>query len=100
MRNPPELNEPVQIYNQATETHRVKDLARLVSEKTGVELQFIENPRNEAPENELVVENSKLRSLGLNPTTLENGLLDEVVNVARRYQDRCDKSKILPRSYW
>jgi UDP-sulfoquinovose synthase len=38
--------------------------------------------------------------LGVIPKTLEEGLLDEVVNVAQKYRDRCDKTKVLPSSFW
>lgn len=46
------------------------------------------------------VSNKKFCNLGLNPTTLEEGLLDEVVKIAQKYKDRCIRSKILPSSYW
>jgi len=32
--------------------------------------------------------------------TLDMGLLDEVVNIAGKYQGRCDKTKVLPSSFW
>jgi hypothetical protein len=28
------------------------------------------------------------------------GLLDEVVSIANKYQHRCDRSKVLPSSFW
>jgi UDP-sulfoquinovose synthase len=31
---------------------------------------------------------------------VEEGLLDEIVNIAGKYQDRCDRTKVLPKSYW
>lgn len=98
--NPPEPGAQVEIFNQIAETHRVRDLAKLISDKTGCEVRNISNPRNESAENELEVANSKFRTLGLEPTTLEMGLLDEVVGIASKYKDRCDKSKILPNSFW
>lgn len=98
--NPPAHGTPVEVFNQTTETHRVRDLAQLVSKMTGVAVQSLPNPRAEAAENELEVENSKFLSLGLKPTRLSEGLLDEVRNIARKYAGRCDISKILPRSYW
>lgn len=98
--NPPDPGAQVEIFNQVAETHRVRDLAKLISDKTGCEVKNISNPRNESAENELDVANSKFRSLGLEPTTLEMGLLDEVVTIADKYKDRCDKSKILPNSFW
>lgn len=98
--NPPDPGAQVEIFNQIAETHRVRDLAKLISEKTGCEVRNISNPRNESAENELDVANRKFRTLGLEPTTLEMGLLDEVVGIAAKYKHRCDKSKILPNSFW
>lgn len=98
--NPPEAGAQVEIFNQVAETHRVRDLASLIATKTGAVVKNISNPRNESAENELDVANNKFRNLGLDPTTLEVGLLDEVVSIATKYMDRCDKSKILPNSFW
>ncbi|MDH3388443.1 MAG: NAD-dependent epimerase/dehydratase family protein, partial [Gammaproteobacteria bacterium] len=100
LENPPDHGSPVQIFNQLTETHRVRDLANLVSELTGVEIQNIENPRNEAAENELTVDNKCLLDLGLQPTKLAEGLITEVIDISKKYAHRCDKSKILSRSRW
>lgn len=98
--NPPQSGDKVEIFNQVAETHRVRDLANLIADKTGAKVNNISNPRNESAENELDVSNRKFRSLGLDPITLEMALLDEVVSIASKYKDRCDKSKILPNSFW
>ena len=82
MGNPVQHGEKVRIMNQMTETHRVVSLAELVAELTGAEIQFLDNPRKEADENELNVKNDALISLGLEPITLRNGLLEEIMEVA------------------
>ncbi|MGV2827275.1 NAD-dependent epimerase/dehydratase family protein [Myxosarcina sp. GI1(2024)] len=100
IENPPQAGERVRILNQMTETHRVRDLAAMVSEMTGVEIAYLPNPRNEAPENELFVKNQRFLDMGLKPTTLSQGLLREVTDVAQKYSHRCDKSKIPCTSLW
>jgi UDP-sulfoquinovose synthase len=100
LRHPPARGERVRILNQMTETHRIRDLAELVSEFTGAEVRFLANPRKEAPENELRVDNAGLLGLGLMPVTLRAGLLQEVHEVALRYRHRCDKARIPCTSYW
>jgi UDP-sulfoquinovose synthase len=100
INHPPEPGERVKILNQMTETHRIRDLARLVSDLTGAEIEYLPNPRNEASENELFVENKCFLDMGLQPTKLDKGLMMEVTEVAKRYSHRCDPSKILCKSLW
>jgi UDP-sulfoquinovose synthase len=100
LEEPPKHGDRVRVMNQMTETHRLIDLAKLVSRLTGVEIDHVENPRNEAAENDLFVENGQLISLGLSPITLEDGLLEEVTAIAQRYVDRVDADKIPARSKW
>ncbi len=100
IKHPPAKKQRVKIFNQATETHRVRDLAELVAHLTGAEVRYYVNPRNEAWENELIVHNKQFLELGLNPIKLSDGLLQEVIEIAARYVDRVDQSKIIADSRW
>jgi UDP-sulfoquinovose synthase len=100
VENPPTPGERVRVFNQMTESHRINDLAKLVSRMTSAEIDYVDNPRNEAAENELFVANDNLLELGLVPTTLEEGLLLEVTEIAERFAHRCDASRIPCRSLW
>mmetsp|Transcript_14635 Transcript_14635/g.21497 ORF Transcript_14635/g.21497 Transcript_14635/m.21497 type:complete len:161 (+) Transcript_14635:3-485(+) len=100
INNPPVKGDRVEIFNQIAETRRVRDVAGLVAKQTGVEVKNIPNPRQEAAENELEVANRKFCNLGLDPTTLDTGLFDEVTEIVKKYKSRCDPTKILPASFW
>ncbi|MCY4655747.1 MAG: NAD-dependent epimerase/dehydratase family protein [Gammaproteobacteria bacterium] len=100
LQNPPERGERTKIFNQMTEVHRIRDLANLVHEMSGVSVSYLPNPRKEAPENELAVDNHQFLNLGLQPITLKVGMLEELVEVARKYRHRIDIKRIQAQTAW
>ena len=70
LENPPKPGERVKIFNQMTESHQVGELAKKVASLTGADINYLPNPRNEAVENDLIVDNKCFIELGLNPTMI------------------------------
>ncbi len=102
--NPAEAGK-FRVFNQFTELFSVGDLAEMVK-KAGisvglnVEIQNIENPRLELEEHYFNAKNTKLLDLGLQPHYLSDSLLDSLLNFAMKYQNRVDKTQILPTVSW
>lgn len=95
IENPPESNERVRVLNQTTECMNILELANLISEKTGAEIRFYKNPRNEDDYNDLKFENDGLLNLGLQPITLDEGLLFDIMEIANKYKYRVDMDKVI-----
>lgn len=100
VKNPPEHGEKVKIFNQTTECHNIGDLARKVSAMTGAEIRYYKNPRSEEAQNHLRFCKGSFLELGLNPITLNSGLMAEISQIAGKYKERCDQSKIICTSTW
>jgi len=98
----PDLHQGIvwRIFNQMTETHRLIDLAKMISELTGAQISHVANPRKEADINDLSAENRHLLDLGLKPTTLSAVLMQEISEIAKKYAANCDRSRILCLSRW
>lgn len=99
IEHPPDIDR-VQIFNQTTETHRLIDLAQMIRDLTGTDIQYLDNPRKEKIENELKVCHDQFLALGLNPITLEEGLVKEVQEIVKKYKDTVQLDKIMPSSKW
>jgi UDP-sulfoquinovose synthase len=90
----------VKILNQVAETHRVRDLAQLVSSVTGAAVAMVDNPRKEAAENTLRVSNRGFKAMGLNPILLRDGLLAETLDIVETYKHRAVFDAIPAKSLW
>jgi UDP-sulfoquinovose synthase len=100
VENPPQKGEKVKIFNQTSECLNIKDLALKIKNLMGASIKYYNNPRNEDAKNDLKFVNEGFKNLGWDPVYLDDGLLFEIVNVSRKYIDRCDTSKIICTSVW
>ena len=57
-------------------------------------------PRVESEEHYYNAKHSRLIDLGLQPHYLSDSLLDSLMNIAMRYQDRIDTSLFMPQVQW
>lgn len=94
LANPPQHGHKMIVLNQVAETKRVADLAAIVSNLLGSDIQHIDNPRDEPVSNDLQVSNEGLSKLGFRPKKLDADLLDEIKNVVERFSSRRVKSQI------
>jgi UDP-sulfoquinovose synthase len=102
--NPAEPGE-CRVYNQFTEQFSVLDLANMVQTAAGemglpVTIEHMPTPRVEAQQHYYNAKHSKLVDLGLRPHFLSDSLLDSLMNIAMKYQDRVDRSLFAPQVNW
>jgi UDP-sulfoquinovose synthase len=93
------------VFNQFTEQFTVLELARMVQtagQKLGmsVEIDHLPDPRVELEEHYYNAKHSKLADLGLKPHLLSESLIDSLLSIAVRYQDRIDRSLFMPKVNW
>jgi len=93
------------VFNQFTEQFSVLQIAEMVRTaawKLGmrVTIEHFPGPRVESEEHYYNAQHSKLIDLGLEPHYLSDSLLDSLMNIAIRYQDRIDTSLFLPQVQW
>jgi UDP-sulfoquinovose synthase len=102
--NPAQPGE-CRVFNQFTEQFSVLQLAEMVQTaalKLGrpVDIEHIPAPRVEAEAHYYNAKHSRLLDLGLQPHNLSDSLLDSLMNIAIRYQDRIDTSLFMPQVKW
>jgi UDP-sulfoquinovose synthase len=78
--------------------HMVQAAARKLGRR--VDIEHLTGPRVEAEQHYYNAKHSKLIDLGLNPHFLSDSLLDSLMNIAIRYQDRVDQSLFHPQVQW
>ena len=100
IENPSADPHKVQIFNQVSEVKTVRQLAEMLSATTGVDIQQVNNPRNELAENELEVANDGLRSLGFDPILLEDGLVNDILFIAEKTKSNFNPSIVLNSARW
>jgi UDP-sulfoquinovose synthase len=93
------------VFNQFTEQFSVLQLAEMVQAAalklgTRVAIEHIPGPRVEAEQHYYNAKHSRLIDLGLEPHYLSDSLLDSLMNIAIRYQDRIDTSLFMPQVQW
>jgi UDP-sulfoquinovose synthase len=104
MLNPAQRGE-FRVFNQFTEQFSVLELAQAVA-TTGrelglaVKIEHLPNPRVEKEAHYYNAVNTSLLSLGLKPHYLSETLLESVIHVVQRYQDRILPQLILPAVNW
>jgi UDP-sulfoquinovose synthase len=93
-------NSKVRIFNQVSEVRSVKELAEICVKSYGGNISYLENPRKELSENDLAVSNEGLKSLGLNPITLNESLVEDVRFIAEKMKDNLNPKNILSSPKW
>jgi UDP-sulfoquinovose synthase len=93
------------VFNQFTEQFSVLELANMVKSAAGemglpVTVEHMPTPRVEAQEHYYTAKHSKLVDLGLRPHFLSDSLLDSLMNIAMKYQDRVERSLFVPQVNW
>jgi len=100
LQNPPNRGDKVKILNQTSECINVLELAEKISRMTDAEIRFYRNPRNEDPDNELKFDNTGFKALGWDPIMLDDSLMEEIIDIVKKYKNRCDMSKVICTSVW
>ena len=97
IETPPAKGDRVRIINQVAESLSIADLAQLVAQETGIEVKFIDNPRNEPVCNDFAVDSDTISNSGLQVRHLADGLAAEF-KTTMVWQDRVDPAHLYPKA--
>ena len=104
VQNPAERGE-FRVFNQFTEQFKVGELAELVRHagehlSYPVEVNHVDNPRVEPEKHYYNATHTKLLDLGLEPTLLEEELIESIIHTIERYKGHVIESSIDPQTRW
>jgi len=94
------------VFNQFTEQFSVLGLAERVQQVAkrelglDVNIAHVENPRVEKEEHFYHAVHTKLMDLGLEPHLLSDGMIVDLIETAKRYEDRINVPLIMPKATW
>lgn len=105
IENPPDPDGPgrypYRAINQFDEAYRVRELAEMVAEKTGADIEHVDNPRVEDDSDHFYEpERSVLDSLGYEPTRSIESEVDHALDVVERYSERIPVDELQPATDW
>lgn len=104
MTNPVERGD-LRILNQFTEQFSVNELAGHIvrvgrANGLDVKVQHLDNPRKEREEHYYNPAHSGLHELGLEPHLMTDEVIAGMLETVKRYGNRIDTGKVLPRVAW
>ncbi len=98
LENPAESGK-FRTVQQLTEVYTVKEIADMVQELTGCDVQYIKNPRAEMDENIFDYNPKILKTLGLKTIYMKDEL-PNLINVVEKNKDNIIKDVIMPKHSW
>ena len=90
----------VRIFNQVSEILSVDEIAKIISDQYGSKINYLKNPRKELEKNDLEVSNDGLKSIGFQPITLNNNLIDDIRLLANTTKANFNKENVLNSPLW
>ena len=78
----------------------VDEIAKIISDQYGSKINYLKNPRKELEKNDLEVSNDGLKSIGFQPITLNNNLIDDIRLLANTTKANFNKENVLNSPLW